>query len=87
MWEMAKALREPLDTKLKQLPDIPYTISFVIRKRIQVDNFNELPKDKRPSDKMIWDGSPEEIESWLDRVFKGKEQTNSEIVFSESEIE
>lgn len=84
---MAKALREPLDTNIKQLPDIPYTISFVIRKRSQVDNFNELPKEKRPPDKMIWDSPPEDIESWLDRIFKGKEQLNSEIVFSDSEIE
>lgn len=87
MWELAKALREPLDRKIKDLPDIPYTISFVIRKRVQVDNFNELPKEKRPDDHMIWDEAPEEIEAWLDRVFKGKEQLNSEIYFSDSEIE
>lgn len=45
----------------------------------------ELPKDKRPSDEMIWDGTPEELESWIDRVFHKKEQT--EILLDVDSIE
>ena len=67
-------MRIPLDNKIKELPDLPYTISFVIKKRQQIDNLMELPKLKRPSDELIWDGSPEELETWLDRVFNKKEQ-------------
>ena len=48
---------------------MPYTISFLIRKRQQVDNLNELGKDKRPPESIIWDGTPEEMEEWLDNVF------------------
>lgn len=69
---MSKALQVPLDTKIKELPDIPYTISFVIKKRQQIDNLNELPKDKRPTDEIIWDGTPEELDDWLDKVFDKK---------------
>lgn len=47
----------------------------------------EIPKEKRPDDEMIWDGTPEELESFLDRVFKGKESNAVEINFSDSEIE
>lgn len=28
--------------------DYPYTISYIMRKRMQIDSFEELPKDKRP---------------------------------------
>ena len=82
---MSKALRIPLDLKVKELPDIPYTISYVIKKKQQIDNLMELPKDKRPSDEMIWDGTPEELESWIDRVFHKKEQT--EILLDVDSIE
>lgn len=51
---------------------MPYTISYVIRKRQQIDSFNELPKEQRPPEKIIWDGTSSEIEEWLDRVLKGK---------------
>lgn len=34
---------------------------------------------------MIWDGSPGEIERWLDRVFSGKEQSKFEIEIGEIE--
>ena len=72
MWSVSKALRIPLDRKIKELPDIPYTISFVLRKRQQIDNFNELPKEKRPPEKIIWDGTTDEVEEWLDTVMSPK---------------
>lgn len=75
----------PLDLKVKSLPDIPYTISYVIRKRQQIDSYNELPSDKRPSEEMIWDWTPEELDTWFDRIFKKKEQ--QEVMFDLSDVE
>lgn len=79
----------PLDPKIKELADLPYTISFIIRKRQQVDNLNELPKEKRPTEKLIWDSDPEEMEEWLDKVFDHKKGGANEVVFNikDSEIE
>jgi len=54
---------------------------------MQVDGFGELPKEKRPPDSMIWDGTIEDIEKWIDEVFTGKKQVNSEIVIPDWEIE
>jgi len=59
----------------------------VVRKRIQVDNYNELPKEKRPTEKMIWEGTPEEIDNWLDRVFSKKTETEAVFTIKDSEIE
>lgn len=80
----------PIDPQIGQLTDIPYTISFVIRKRIQIDNLNELPKEKRPPEMMIWDGSSTELEDWIDRVYdrkKRKEYDVSEIVILDRDME
>lgn len=87
MWSVAKALQVPLDKSIKNITDIPYTISFVIRKRQQIDNFNELSKDKRPPELMMWDGTPEELEEWIDKVFHPKKSMKSEFVIDDSEIE
>lgn len=54
--------------------DLPWTMSFVARKRLQVDNLTELPKEKRPPDSVLWWGSPEELEDWLDKVMNRKEK-------------
>ncbi len=54
---------------------------------MQVDSINELPKEKRPSDHLIWDASSDELEDWFDRIFKKKEQTIAEVVFDDNEIE
>lgn len=79
----------------KNVPDaaieIPWTISYIIRKRAQIDSFSELPQEKRPPDKIIWDGTVEDMEDWFDRVFqrKGKKELPDEFVFdiSEDDIE
>jgi hypothetical protein len=63
----------PLDSKITNIEDVPYTISFVMRKRMQIDNLNELSKDKRPTDEMIFEGSSEALDKWLDKVLSGKE--------------
>ncbi len=84
---MSKALHYPLDSKINTLIEVPYTISFVIRKRMQLDNINELPKEKRPSDHLIWDAPSDELNEWFNKVSKNKEPQNAEIVFLDSEIE
>jgi hypothetical protein len=80
-------LRYPLDNSIKALTEIPYTIAYIIRKRQQVDNLMELDKNKRPSDDMIWNGTSEELESFLERVISGKENPQIDIVFNEFEVE
>ncbi len=53
--------------------DLPWTMSFVVKKRQQVDSLSELPKDKRPPELIIWWGTSEELEVWVDKVFDRKE--------------
>jgi hypothetical protein len=87
LWQVASALQVPLDIKVKEISEIPYTISFVIRKRIQIDNLMELPKDKRPTSKLIWNGTTEELEEWLDKVFDRKKKKETHLILSEDDIE
>lgn len=47
----------------------------------------EFPEEKRPTDKMIWDGTPEEIDDWIKRVFSNKESPVLDFVINEDEIE
>ena len=47
----------------------------------------ELPKEKRPPDDIIWDGSPEDMEDWLDRIFGNKEKMTTDIVLTDKNIE
>ena len=62
--------------------ELPWTMSFLIRKRQQVDNLNEMPKDKRPTERMIWWGTPEEIEEWMDKVYDyGDKKKDDDITF------
>lgn len=77
----------PLDPKVKDLSQLPHTISYVIRKRQQIDNLNELPKEKRPPEDIIWDGTPEDLDEWLDKVLGDpkKSQTQVEIVLKDIE--
>jgi len=82
MWSVAKALRIPLDASISTLSDLPYTISYVIRKRQQIDNLNELPKEKRPPESMIWYGTSEDIDDWLERVFNKKQKQTTELIIS-----
>jgi|WetSurSiteA1Bulk_404760.scaffolds.fasta_scaffold08547_3 hypothetical protein len=36
---------------------------------------------------MIWDGSPEEMEDWIDNVVLGNAQGNIDIVIDDNEVE
>lgn len=88
MWSIAKALQIPIDPNIKELTSVPFTISFVIRKRQQIDNLNELPKEKRPPEYMIWYGTTEEIDKWLDVALNNKNPLeDSYIYINEDEIE
>lgn len=86
MWSVSKALGIPLDPKVKTLSQLPYTISYVIRKMQQIDNLNELPKEKRPPDYIIWDGTSEDMSEWLDKVLGDRKvKTDVEILISDIE--
>jgi hypothetical protein len=45
----------------------------------QIDNLNELPKTKRPPDSIIWDGTSEEMDEWLDKVLDPQNKTRHEV--------
>ena len=75
----------PLDLKVKHLLQLPYTISFVIRKMQQIDSLHELPKEKRPPDKILWDGDSDELEEWLDKVLDTKTQKEVDILIKDVE--
>ena len=85
MWSVAKALQIPFDPSIVSLTELPHTLSFVIRKMQQIDNLAELPKEKRPPDEIIWDGTSEELEEWIDRVFNKKEQQTVKLKLDEVE--
>jgi hypothetical protein len=85
LWAIAKELKI-FPTKLEELAEIPYTWSYVIRKRMQVDSINELPNDKRPPDVVIWWRPQEELERWINNALK-LDDKSSDIFISESEIE
>jgi hypothetical protein len=85
LWAIAKELKI-FPTKLEELAEIPYTWSYVIRKRMQVDSINELPNNKRPPDIVIWWRPQEELERWINNALK-LDDKSSDIFISESEIE
>jgi len=78
MWSSSKALQLPLDPSIDSSRELPYTISYVIRKRQQIDSLNELPKEKRPPDEVLWHPRSKRLEDWLDNVLpssKKKKET------------
>lgn len=75
----------PLDPTVKNLYQIPYTISFVIRKMQQIDALSELPKEKRPPDKILWDGTSEEMDEWLAKVLDHKTKHEVDILITDVE--
>lgn len=87
MWSIARALQIPLDPKVRYITDLPYTLSFTIRKREQIDNLNELPKEKRPTEQLIWEGTTKELDRWLEKVMGSKSEKESEIIIRDIDIE
>lgn len=39
-----------------------------MRKRAQIDGLNELSKEKRPPDNILWHSNPDLLDDWLDEV-------------------
>lgn len=66
---------------------MPYTLSSTIRKRQQIDNLNELPKEKRPTEQIIWEGSANDLEEWLEKVMGNKSKEDTEIIIRDIDIE
>lgn len=75
----------PLDPKVKNLYQLPYTISFVVRKMQQIDALAELPKEKRPPDKILWEGTSEEMDEWLSKVLDHKTKQEVDILITDVE--
>lgn len=67
---MSENLGVPLDKSLREIKDIPYTLSFCIKKSKQIDSFFELPKDKQPPES-IWDDS-QELKYWFDNLYNNE---------------
>jgi hypothetical protein len=62
----------------KSPTDMPWTMSYVVKKRRQVSSFNEMQKEKRPPDKIIWWGTEDDLDEWLDKVYNRKGQKPDE---------
>lgn len=67
--------------------ELPWTINYVIKKRAQLDSFNELPQEKRPPDNILWYGTPEELDHWFDKVLDRKELPGQEVILDIREDE
>jgi len=88
VWRIVKDLKFPLHKSLLELSvsEYPHTINYVIKRRMQIDSYLELPEEKRPP-RSIWD-KPSEIEEWFERVFSdGSKQTEFSLPVKEDEIE
>jgi len=68
-----------LHRNLPAADELPWTISWVMRKRAQIDGFVELPKEKRPPDDIIWYGTQDDLDAWFDKVFERKEKPGEEV--------
>jgi len=68
-----------LHRDLPPTDELPWTINYVIKKRSQIDSFNELPQEKRPPDNILWYGTPEELDNWFDKVLDRKDPPGQEV--------
>ena len=73
---------QPLDKSLRGILDFPYTISFCIKKALQIQSFYELPKDKIPPERIWFD--EEALEEWFDAL---QDNRSAGIYIDEDEIE
>ncbi len=76
----------PLNKSIAGVPsyELPYTINYVIRRRMQIDSYLELPEDKKPP-RDIWD-KPNELKEWFERIFSSEEkQTEFKLPVNEVE--
>jgi len=54
---------------------------------MQVDGLNQLPDEKRPPDLIIWAGTPEQIDEWLEKVNNPRREKDSTFIISAKDIE
>ena len=88
VWAIISNIDIPLHENLPTADDMPWTISFVLRKRMQLDTYQQLPKEKQPPDEMIWWGTSEDIDEWFDKVYKRKGEKDDIVMeFDPSEME
>ena len=84
MWHIVKETKQPISKEFKDVKDLPYTLSYVIRRRMMIDGFNELPRDHKPP-KSIFD-KPSELKEWFDRIH-GDKQTEFKFNVKEEDVE
>ncbi len=86
LWRIVKDNKQPIDSSLNSLSvnEYPYSINFVIRRRMQIDGYLELPKEKQPP-KDIYD-KPSELEEWFSRIY-GDKQTEFNLPINDDEVE
>jgi hypothetical protein len=87
-WRIVKDLNYPLHKSLNgfSVLEYPYTITFVIKRRMQIDSYMELPEEKRPP-RSIWD-YPSKISEWFDNAFSdGKKQNEFTLPVNDDEVE
>lgn len=74
-WHIVKDSNFLLHESLRGISvmDYPHTITYAIRRRMQIDSYMEHPKDKRPP-KSIWD-KPSKLKEWFDRAYDRDKQT------------
>lgn len=53
----------------------------------QIDNLSELPKEKRPPDSILWEGTAEDLDDWLEKVLNPKNKQQAEVVFDIGDVE
>jgi len=88
VWRIVKELNYPVHNSLRDFSvfEYPHTVNYVIKRRMQLDSYLELPEEKRPP-RSIWD-RPSELRDWFERVFSdGTKQTKFELPVNEDEIE
>lgn len=85
MWHVVQNYNIRFDDLFKDVDFLPYTFSFLIRKRMQIDSWMELPKEKRPPES-IWDDA-KELEEWFERVYGDNTQTEFNVAWGENEVE
>ena len=75
-WRIVKELHYPLHSTLKDITtsEYPYTITFVMKRRMQLDSYLELPEDKRPP-RAIWD-YPSQLDEWFKNAFSDGSKQN-----------
>jgi hypothetical protein len=86
MWHIVQNSNIKFSELFVDIDFLPYTFSYLIRKRMQIDSWMEnLPKKHRPPES-IWDDAGE-LEEWFERIYSEEAQTEFNIDWNENEVE